>query len=216
MTAGAWGTFVALAVVSAGCRGPKHYEAPLEVLPPPANRGGTEIVIHDARPEWEKKPFVGAISLYHPGKVRPSPWDQLAAEAAKVAAEMGVKPDRVTVVVTSLRLVRLDENRVDGEMIKGNYDLVPGVSFRWFTQKPETLYPKAVTEHPHGASCAIEATIKVEGVAKNPTFEVKTIAGGPGLTGTAYRGDVMDQPVRHAVFQFGREFRSAVGLPPDG
>ncbi|MBA4064798.1 MAG: hypothetical protein C0501_14010 [Isosphaera sp.] len=206
--------WVVAAVLAAGCRGPRFYDPPAETLPPPAAVGGTEVVVTDHRPAWEKKPFTGKAALYYPGKVRPSPWEQLAAEAGAVAAELPDRPHRVTVAVTSLRLVRTDAAAVDGELRTSTFQLMPGVAWTWNLEKAEDLYPEAVLDHPDGASCAVEATVTVEAAGRPPqVFEVKTIASGPGFTGTAYTGDVFDQPVRTAVIQFGRKFRSAAGLP---
>lgn len=205
------------AVLLVGCRGPHFYDPPPEQVAPAANRGGTEIVVVDERPEWEKKPFTGAACLFHPSKVRPSPWEQIATEAEKVAAEMPVKPTRVTVTVKSLRLVRLDHSRVEDELRQVEWQSLPGIRWSLPLEAPQDLYPAAVLEHPDGASCAIEATVWAEGVPKKYSHAaVRVIAGGPGNSGTAYTGDVMEFPVKAAVFQFGRQFRSAVGLPPDG
>ena len=214
MAGRAW---VVAAVLAAGCRGPHYYNPPAERLPPPAAVGGTEVVVTDDRPGWERKPFTGKAALYHPGKARPNPWEQLAAEAGAVAAELPEKPRRVTVVVTSLRLVRTDAAAVDGELRGVTLQLAPGVDWYLSWETPDQLYPKAVLDHPDGASCAVEAAVTVETAGRPPrTFEVKTIASGPADPGTAYTGDVFDQTVKAAVRQFGRKLRSAVGLPPDG
>ncbi len=52
---------------------------------------------------------MGPVSLYHLGKVKPNPWDQLANETEAVVAAMPEKPERVDVTVTAFRLVRKDE-----------------------------------------------------------------------------------------------------------
>src|SRR5207253_9570221 len=98
-----------------GCKGPptsastKCYTSPADDLPPASQVGDTGIVIDDRRPGWEKQPFVGPVSLYHLGKVKPNPWDQLARETEAVVAAMPQKPDRVSVTVTSFRLVKKDD-----------------------------------------------------------------------------------------------------------
>lgn len=216
MTRRVWAVLTVCAA-GVGCRGPQYHEVSPEHPPPAFSADGTQYAVEDRRPEWEKKPFTGAATLYRLNKVKPDPFDQLAAEAKIVVAAMPEKPRSVTVAVTSCRLVRLDEAKLKGELLPTTFTLLPGVFWERHLLKPEDVYPKGVTEHPDGASCSLEATVTLE-FAGQPakTFAVKTVASGPGVTDRGYIGDVMEAPVRGAVFQFGRQFRSAVGLNPDG
>jgi hypothetical protein len=75
---------------------------------------------------------------------------------------------------------------------------------------------RMLQEHPSGASCAIRAKVRLvfPGGAEQ-SVDVKTLNRGANDTGTAYRGEAMDSAARAAVLQFGRQFRSGVGLNPD-
>jgi hypothetical protein len=95
--------------VGIGCSGPQYYTPPVEQLPPPTNVNGSTVQFIDQRPEWEKKPFTGVVCLYHTGKAHPDAWAQLAQEADAVVGALPQKPERVEVVVTSFRLVRIVE-----------------------------------------------------------------------------------------------------------
>lgn len=105
MTRGVWAA-VAVCALGAGCNGPRYYTAPAERLPPAVRVGGANVQVVDQRPEWERKPFTGAVCLYHLGKAHPGAWEQLAEETNAVVAAMPQKPERVEVEVTSFRLVR--------------------------------------------------------------------------------------------------------------
>jgi hypothetical protein len=209
---------LAVCAIGVGCRGPHYYPDPFAHVAPPAfSADGTRYAVEDRRPDWEKKPFTGAVTLYHLNKVRPGPFEQLTAEAKTAVASMPEKPASVTIAVSSCRLVKLDEARLKGELPTHTFTLVPGVSWANELLAPEDLYPKGVVEHPDGATCSLEATVTLEFVGKPAkTFALKTIAGDPGFTDSGYTGEVMEAPVRGAVFQFGRQFRSAAGLPADG
>ena len=209
---------LALCAVGVGCRGPQYYKDPLAHLAPPNfSTDGTRYAVEDRRPEWEKKPFTGAVTLYHVSKVKPHPFEQLTAEAKAAVAAMPEKPTSVNIALTSYRLVKVDEAKLKSELLPGTFTLVPTVFRDYEIRKPEDLYPKDATEHPDGASCSFEATVTLEFVGKPAkTFAVKTIVGGPDFAHNGYTGDVMEAPVRRAAFQFGRQFRSAVGLNADG
>ncbi|QJW98105.1 hypothetical protein FTUN_5685 [Frigoriglobus tundricola] len=105
MTRAMWAG-LAVCAVGVGCTGPQYYTPPAEPIPGPANVGGATVQIIDQRPEWEKKPFLGVVCLYHLGKAHPDAWAQLAQETAAVVNAMPQKPVRVDVVVSSFRLVR--------------------------------------------------------------------------------------------------------------
>jgi hypothetical protein len=100
---------VAVLLLAVGCKGTNGqrtaYSHPPDVIPSTANG----ITIDDRRPDWEKRPFTGPVSLFHLGKVNPNPWEQLAKETEAVLAEMPQKPDRVTVTVTAFRLIKKDD-----------------------------------------------------------------------------------------------------------
>lgn len=108
MTRGIW---VGLAIcVASGCSKPVFYQPPPEQLPLPANINGTTVQIVDQRPDWEKKPFTGVVTLYHLGRAHPDGWKQLSDEVNAVVAAMPQKPARVEVLVTSFRLVLVEGN----------------------------------------------------------------------------------------------------------
>src|SRR5262245_6249542 len=104
MARGLW--VVCLLAVGCKATGAKPPAPPADQLPPPSQVGNTGIVIDDRRPDWEKRPFTGPVTLYHLGKVTPNPWDQLAKETEAVVAAMPQKPDRVSVTVTAFRLIK--------------------------------------------------------------------------------------------------------------
>jgi len=95
-----------MCAVGVGCTGPQYYPAPPEKLPSPTNTSGATVQIVDQRPEWEKKPFTGVVSMYHLGKAHPDAWAQLMEETNAIVGSMPQKPERVDVVVSSFRLVR--------------------------------------------------------------------------------------------------------------
>lgn len=99
---------VCVLAVGCGSTGGK-YTPPPEQLPPPIDVGGATVVIDDQRPDWERQPFTGSVTLYHLGRVKPSPWEQLAKQTETIVAAMPQKPQRVTVTVVSYRLVRRDD-----------------------------------------------------------------------------------------------------------
>ena len=71
-------------------------------------------------------------------------------------------------------------------------------------------------DHPNGASCAIQATIRViYPGGREQTVPVKTLNRGGNESGTMYWGGAIDNASKAAVIQFGRQFRSGVGLNPD-
>ena len=75
---------------------------------------------------------------------------------------------------------------------------------------------RLLQDHPSGASCAIQATVRlVFPGGREQSVDVKTMNRGDNSTGTAYMGEAMDAAARTAVIQFGRQFRSGVGLNPD-
>jgi len=245
-------TGLAVCAVGAGCAGPQFYTPPPEQVPPPASVGGATVQIVDQRPEWEKKPFTGAVCLYHLGKAHPDAWAQLAEEAGAVVAAMPEKPERVEVVVTSFRLVRSVENtakfrdfgpvpvanpsartqqmvrangdqreqtlaRVNGGDAPAPYSSIsgPGNRVEMALSGPDDPR-RLLQDHPAGASCAIRATVRlVFPGGREQAVDVKTVNRGTNDTGTAYMGEAMDAAARAAVIQFGRQFRSGVGLDPD-
>ena len=75
---------------------------------------------------------------------------------------------------------------------------------------------RMLQDHPSGASCAIQATVRlVFPGGREQLVDVKTITRGANDSGTAYWGEAIDTAARSAVIQFGRQFRSGVGLNPD-
>lgn len=75
---------------------------------------------------------------------------------------------------------------------------------------------RMLADHPSGASCAIQATVRlIFPGGREQSVDVKTLNRGANDTGTAYMGEAMDAAARAAVMQFGRQFRSGVGLNPD-
>lgn len=107
------GLCVAVLLLLAGCKSPpswcftcRDYHGPSDDMMRATSNG---ITIDDRRPDWEKKPFTGPVSLYHLGKVKPNPWEQLAKETEAIVAAMPRKPDRVVVTVTAFRLIKKDD-----------------------------------------------------------------------------------------------------------
>lgn len=75
---------------------------------------------------------------------------------------------------------------------------------------------RMLQEHPAGASCAIQAKVRlVYPGGREQTVDVKTLNRGENATGTAYHGEAIDNAARLAIVQFGRQFRSGVGLNAD-
>jgi hypothetical protein len=103
MDRGLWAGVLLLAI---GCQ--TAPTVPAEQIPPPSRASGSWVVVEDQRPDWERQPFTGRVTLFRPGKVYPSPWAQLAKEAEAVVAALPEKPERVDVTVVSFRLVHKD------------------------------------------------------------------------------------------------------------
>lgn len=75
---------------------------------------------------------------------------------------------------------------------------------------------RMLQDHPSGASCALEVKIRlIFPGGREQTVDVKTINHGENVTGTVYQGEAMNDAVHKAVIQFGRQFRSGVGMNPD-
>lgn len=75
---------------------------------------------------------------------------------------------------------------------------------------------RKLRDHPGGASCSIEAKVRlVFPGGREQTVDVKTIALGSKDARTVYWGEAIDSAAKNAVFQFGRQFRSGVGMNPD-
>jgi hypothetical protein len=100
------GLWAGVWVLLAGCQAPPK---PAELIPPPSRASGAWVVVEDYRPEWEKRPFSGPVTLFPAWKAHPNPWTQLAKEAEAVVGAMPEKPERVDVFVSSFRLVKKDE-----------------------------------------------------------------------------------------------------------
>jgi hypothetical protein len=250
MTRVTWAGLVVWAV-GAGCTGPQYYAPPPEKIPPPANVGGATVQIIDQRPEWEKKPFMGVVCMYHLDKTHA--WDQLAQETAAVVNAMPQKPARVEVVVSSFRVVRSVEsthkfrdfgagpnpnpNAQMATMSRNNADerqeRLAQVNGNTLTSQPghapdgppnklEMMFAskddprRMLKDHPGGASCEVEAQIRLI-FANGPeqSVHVKTLNRGENTTNTGFMGEAMDAATRTAVFQYGRQFRTGVGLNPD-
>jgi hypothetical protein len=97
----------------------------------------------------------------------------------------------------------------------GPTDERPGNSVELaFTSKDDPR--RKLRTHPLGASCCLHATVKLTYPGGQvQTVNVETIARGTNNTGTVYHGEAIDDAAKGAVFQFGRQFRSGVGLNPD-
>jgi hypothetical protein len=215
------------------------------MLPPPSQVGNTGIVLDDHRPDWEKQPFTGSVSLYHLGKVKPSPWDQLAKETEAIVAAMPRKPDRVSVTVTSFRLVKKDNDAPVGAATADNprtaqtLDVRPSPDGRGgevqqsghYTRdsqaadtKPtptviETPFSPSwnLRDHPSGASCQVHAVVRLtDAGGQEQVLQVQSVGSSPNTSGTAYWGEALEFSVKLAVREYGRQFRQGVGLPPDG
>jgi hypothetical protein len=179
----------------------------------------------------------------------------LAEEADAVVAEMPQKPERVEVIVTSVRLVRAGDTAGHfRDFSKGpnpnpnarNYQTSAQASAdareRVVSQSGVTTGQGAagantsdrhgndvelmfagkddprrkLSDHPNGASCSIEAKVRlVFPGGREQTVDVKTIALGGKDARTVYWGEALDDAAKKAAFQFGRQFRSGVGMNPD-
>jgi hypothetical protein len=208
-------------LVAAGCAGTQYYRPPQERLPAPADAGGTAVAVEDRRPEWERQPFTGAICLYHPGKARPNPWDGVAREARDAATTLPDRPERVTVGVTSFRLVRHDAEAVrwmdarHPDAYTRGFDLLAGwLIDRAVGTRSEQAYRPELRDHPPGASCAIRAEVRLDYPdGRTRTVPVAVIAAEENVSGTAYWGEALDTAAAGAVRQFGRHLRQEAGLP---
>lgn len=75
---------------------------------------------------------------------------------------------------------------------------------------------RKLRDHPNGASCALQANVRlIFPGGREQTVDVKTIARGANETGTVYWGEALDFAAKAAVRDFGRQFRSGVGLNLD-
>src|SRR5262249_47904349 len=83
-----------------------------------------------------------------------------------------------------------------------------------FAQKDDPRQKLRV--HPLGASCALQANVRlIYPGGQEQTVNVETIVNGANNTQTAYHGEAIDAAAKNALFQYGRQFRSGVGLNPD-
>jgi hypothetical protein len=225
MNRGIWAGVVLLMV---GCTAKKYYTPPPEQLPPPADVNGVKVTIEDARPELERRPFTGPVCLYHPSRVKPSPWDQLVTETQTVVAAMPEKPERVDVVVTSFRLVLKDDlsakKHGDRPMVANPVrpdKADPTTSGQGNSPAESETGPEKgswlwgfLDAHPAGASCAVKATVRfVYPGGREQAVDVDRIAAGQNLTGTKYLGDAIEDAVRTVVRLYGAQVRQGVGLP---
>jgi hypothetical protein len=187
-----WAVWVVGAVGAlGGCGGPQYYNVPPDKIPPTANVGGVAVQIIDQRPDWEKKPFTGSVSLYHLGKAHPDVWSQIAEQTSATVAELPQKPEHVDVVISSVQLVRSgDTARPYRDLSTNGQSSNPGVqAFGRSTgdqggagagpppqQRPAADGPqnklemmfaprddprRLLTDHPAGVSCSIQATVRL-------------------------------------------------------
>lgn len=235
---GRLGTYLLLLL--AGCQTKNYYTPPPEQLPAPVDRNGLRVSIEDARPEWERQPFVGSVSLYHPAKAKPNPWAQIESEAEAAAAAMPARPERVEVVVSSLRLVKRapPPRRADPSEnvpVGGSSDLMSGRKGKQGNSEraraeemprataPEPragaldeMGPAALDGHPGGASCWLRARVKlVFPGGREQVVEVKAIAVGD-RHGAGDWDAALDFAAKMAVEQFRTQLRQGVGLQPGG
>jgi hypothetical protein len=72
---------------------------------------------------------------------------------------------------------------------------------------------RLLADHPAGASCSIEATVRlVYPGGGEQSVPVKTIYRAPNDSSAGYYGQALDAAARGAVIDFGRKFRAAMGL----
>jgi hypothetical protein len=72
---------------------------------------------------------------------------------------------------------------------------------------------RLLTDHPAGVSCSIQATVRLTYPGGNvQTVNVKTIARAPNDTDSGYYGLAIDNSARAALLDYGRQFRTAVGV----
>jgi hypothetical protein len=211
--------------------------------------GGATVQLIDQRPDWEKKPFIGSVCLYHLDKAHA--WEKLAEDVDGVVADIPQKPERVDVVVTSFRLVRSGDagsryrdlsagpnanpnvrsqslgRNLGGDQTtpQGGNSPAPGADRPPVADGPPNKLELAfaakddprrmLVDCPVGASCAIEATVRLTfpGGAER-AVPVKTIGRAPNDADSGYWGQALDNATRTAVTDFGRQLRAGLGLGP--
>ena len=177
-------------MLAVGCAVKKLYTPPPEQIPAAADVSGVRVTIEDARPEQDRQPFTGPVCLYHPGRVKPSPWDQLVDDTKLIVAAMPDKPERVEIAVTAFRLVQKEDpaenngNPTPGQPTPGGGS-GPGAGGMGMgkgkgggganNSAPGQSPPKPLSQltpgkgsvqfgfldaHPPGASCAVRATVR--------------------------------------------------------
>ena len=189
------------ALVLLGCTTTKYVGQPPEELPPPTSVCGVQIAIVDARPDMERHPFVGRVNLYPLSRVKPTPWWQLVNETEYVVRSMRDKPERVEIVVTSLRLVYKEEG------VLRKHDRAKNGSEE---SHAETIFLDA---YPSGASCAIQATVRFKyagGVERR--VDVACLASRLSTPRVEYWGNGVEESVRAAVQKYGLRLRHGLRL----
>lgn len=72
---------------------------------------------------------------------------------------------------------------------------------------------RLLQDHPPGASCWIQGTIRLTYTGGQvQTVEFKTIARAPNDSDNGYWGQALDNATRSAVADYGRQFRTGVGV----
>ncbi len=75
---------------------------------------------------------------------------------------------------------------------------------------------RKLRDHPNGASCSIETRTRlVFAGGREQIVEVKTLARGANESGTVYWGEAIDFAAKSAVHDFGRKFRTSLGMNAD-
>jgi hypothetical protein len=82
----------------------------LDNVPVDQVEGPVEVTIVDARPEWEKKPFDGNVSLVPLENLVPSPIQRLEREFQNRARELRERPLKVSFELQSFRVVFKDSD----------------------------------------------------------------------------------------------------------
>jgi hypothetical protein len=201
---------------------------------------GAQVTLTDLRPDWERTPSNGSVSIYDLNQLTPNPWALLAEETRTTVAGMTDKPERVEVQVTSYRLVRRSApyRRPDrSENVRPAGQSIVADNTRTQNPAPGADAPVATTsvldsfgfssnrrkdpdspgdpleEHPVGASCRIRASVKITFPGgREQIVKLEAFSVGENTSGSKYWGETIAQAVRGAASQYGFRFRQQIGL----
>jgi len=208
---------------------------------PPMEVNGAQVIVTDLRPDWERTPSNGTVSVYDLNQLTPNPWALMADETRATVSGMSDKPERVEIQVTSYRLVRRaapylrkdrSENvRPAGQSIVAdsptrNTNGQPGSdapvatseavweSLGFGTRRKDPGSPGDPTEeHPVGVSCKIRANVRITYPGgREQTLQLEAFSAGENTSGSKYWGETIAKALRGASSQYGFRFRQQLGV----